>query len=266
MESVRQTLKRLGVRPSRRLGQNFLVDGNWIRKAVANLPAGTPVVEVGPGTGALTSVLLERGHPVTAVEIDGRLCEFLRDRFEGRDLTLLEGDAVEHPLAGFAPCGDPFVLLANLPFAITSPWLDSLLRPGSPLPDSLFLILQQEGFERTTARPKSKSYGPIAIRMQLAFEAKESRAVPSAAFYPAPGVESRFAVWQRKPSPLRLSPEAVNELRRIFGQRRKMLRQSFRSLPPSEQERRAGILASEKLDPTARPEEIAPEVWQRLLS
>jgi len=265
VESVRHTLERIGVHPAKKLGQNFLTDGNWIRKTVESLPARTPVVEIGPGTGSLTAPLLQRGHPVTAVEVDGRLCQFLRDRFKGLDFTLLEGDAVNHPLAGFRPTGTRFVLLANLPFAITSPWLDSLLRPGNSLPEQLFLILQKEGFDRTTASPKSRAYGPTAIRVQLAFEYPRSQPVPHAAFFPAPGVESRFAVWKKKAKPRLLSPEAASELRRIFGHRRKMLRHSFRSLPPVEQARRTEILAREGLDPTVRPEEIAPEVWYRLL-
>lgn len=250
--------------PSKRLGQNFLVDGNWIRKVVAKIPVDLPVVEIGPGTGSLTQLLLERGHPVTAVEIDHRLCEHLRKKFSGQDLRLIEGDAVEHPLARFEHRQAPFALLANLPFAITSPWIDSLLRPGANLPDLLFLILQKEGYERTTAPPQSKGYGPTAIRMQLAFESVASQAVPSSAFYPPPGVESRFAAWRKRDAPELLSPKSVLDLRLIFGKRRKMLRHAFRDLPENERLRRTGILASEGLNDSARPEEVPPSVWRKI--
>ncbi|MGE9291088.1 MAG: ribosomal RNA small subunit methyltransferase A, partial [Puniceicoccales bacterium] len=171
---VRATLDELDVRPEKRLGQNFLCDGNWIRKAAESLPSGLPVVEVGPGIGALTEVTLDRGHEVWGVEVDPRLCRYLGKIFAGRPFHLLEGDAVAHPLAHFSPTGSPFALLSNLPFAITSPWLDSLLRPERTLPKVAALILQKEGMERTMAGPGQKTYGPTAIRMSLAYEFQSS--------------------------------------------------------------------------------------------
>lgn len=265
MQTVRQTLGRLAIRPSRRLGQNFLVDGNWIRKAVASVPAGRMVVEIGPGTGALTAPLLDRGHPVRAIEIDGRLCAALRERFRDRDFALVEGDAVDQPLAGAEAARDGFALLANLPFAITSPWLDALLRPGRPLPDPLLLILQKEGWERATAATATKAYGPTAIRMHLAYEPVAADPVPRRAFYPPPEIESRFACWRLRPRPVLFPPETVETLRGIFGRRRKMLRQTLKTLGPSEAARWTRILARHGLDPASRPEQLPPEAWAAIL-
>ncbi|MGE9289635.1 MAG: ribosomal RNA small subunit methyltransferase A, partial [Puniceicoccales bacterium] len=180
---------------------------------------------------------------------------------------LLEGDAVAHPLAHFTPTGSPFALLSNLPFAITSPWLDSLLRPERTLPKVAALILQKEGMERTMAGPGQKTYGPTAIRMSLAYEFQASFTVPRSAFHPQPTIESRFGTWVLREEPRLLKAESVSLLRRFFGQRRKMIRQGMKQcLTPAEIERWQSALASQGLSSTARPEEIHPDLWWELLS
>ena len=263
---VREILASLDLRPSKRLGQNFLCDGNWIRKAVAALPPDIPLVEIGPGLGALTGEALRRGHAVHAVESDDRLCRHLRDTLAGADFHLSKGDAVEQPLAGFDPGGFPFALLANPPFAITSPWFDALLRAGRPLPDPLALILQKEGVERAAAAPGSKAYGPTAIRLALAYEFESSAPLPGSAFHPQPGVDSVFAIWRKRSSPRLLPPDQSVLLRALFGNRRKMLRQGLRKhLPPEDIDRWRQVLTRNGRDETARPEELPPELWHDLL-
>ncbi len=263
---VRENLARLDLRPSKRLGQNFLCDGNWIRKAVAALPPGIPVVEIGPGLGALTREALRRGHAVHAVERDERLCRYLADILPNGTFHLLPGDAVEQPLAGFDPGGAPFALLANPPFAITSPWFDALLRPGQPLPDPMALILQKEGVERAAATPGSKAYGPTAIRLALAYELESSVPLPRTAFHPQPGVDSAFAIWRKRTDPRLLPRKQSALLRALFGNRRKMLRQGLRRhLPPEDIDRWRYVLVRNGRDETARPEDLPPELWHELL-
>ncbi|MBC2603876.1 16S rRNA (adenine(1518)-N(6)/adenine(1519)-N(6))-dimethyltransferase RsmA [Puniceicoccus vermicola] len=263
---VRAILDELEIRPEKRLGQNFLCDGNWIRKAVESLPSELPVVEVGPGIGALTEATLDRGHEVWAVEVDARLCRYLSEKFSDRPFHLLEADAVSQPLGDFPETNSSFALLSNLPFAITSPWLDSLLKPERSLPDFVALILQKEGMDRTMARPGEKTYGPTAIRMTLAYEFQTSFNVPRSAFHPQPTIESRFGTWVRQECPRLLSGAAVTLLRQFFGQRRKMIRQGMKQwLEAEEAERWTEALTQNNLAPTARAEEIPPKLWWKLL-
>lgn len=269
--SVRARCADLGLQPSRRRGQNFLADANWIAKVlrVAELPADRPVVEIGPGLGALTAPLLAAGLEVYAVESDRRLVRWLEDAL-GRaypdQLHLLTGDAVEHPQAA-APLSGARALLSNLPFAITSPWLDALLTTPAPLPDPLVLILQEEGAARLRAAPGRKDYGPSAIRAQLAYEAGASHPVPAAAFEPRPGVPSRLLRWSLQPEPRLLTPAEVRLLRSLFRHRRKTLASALRrELPESLRESWEEHLRAAGYDDRARPAEIRPEDWWELFA
>src|SRR5688500_14983646 len=167
--ATRELLAQLGHSPKRFLGQNFLIDGNIVRKSIelAGVAHDDVVVEVGPGLGTLTTALLEAGAQVWAVEKDRSLHAHLEaqlaPRFPER-FHLLEGDAVEHPLAGLRPSGETaagFKVVANLPYAIATPWLDAVL--SGPLPQRLVLMLQQEAAQRYAATPGTKSFGAISI-------------------------------------------------------------------------------------------------------
>ena len=147
--ATRDLLAKLGHAPKRFLGQNFLVDGNIVRKSLelAGVTAGDAVVEIGPGLGTLSSALLEAGAHVWAVEKDrnlhANLEETLVPQFPER-FHLLEGDAVDQPLAGLpaARAAGAFKVVANLPYAIATPWLDAVL--SGPLPERMVLMLQLE--------------------------------------------------------------------------------------------------------------------------
>ena len=167
--ATRDLLAQLGHQPVHRLGQNFLVDGNIVRKslALAEVAAGDTVVEIGPGLGTLTSALLEAGAVVWAVEMDavleGHLAATLGAQYPAA-FHLLRGDAVEHPLAGLP--GGSCKVVANLPYSIATPWLDAVL--SGNLPTRLVLMLQQEAAERYAAQPGTKSFGAISIFLQAA--------------------------------------------------------------------------------------------------
>src|SRR6478609_3242989 len=158
LAQTRELLATLDHRPVHKLGQNFLVDGNIVRKSleIAEVKSGDIVVEVGPGLGTLTTTLLGAGATVYAVERDPRLAQHLRDRvapdYPGK-FFLLEGDAMDSPLAGYpesADAGKPFKVVGNLPYAISTPWMDEIIR--SPLqPEILVLMLQREAADRLTA-------------------------------------------------------------------------------------------------------------------
>ena len=131
-------------RPKKKLGQNFLIDGNIVRKSLimADLPYRIPVVEIGPGLGTLTKQLLDQNHPVFAVEIDTNLFANLKDEFssfikQGK-LNLINGDAVKNPVGSLPDEVDEFAVVANLPYAISSPWMESLLN-SNKIPNRMVL-------------------------------------------------------------------------------------------------------------------------------
>ena len=265
--ATRDLLARLGHRPARKLGQNFLVDGNIVRKslALAEVKPGDAVVEVGPGLGTLTSALLEAGANVWAIERDRNLHAYLAATLKPRfpaALRLLEGDAVEHPLAGYDE-GDPsFKIVANLPYAIATPWLDAVL--SGPLPARLVLMLQQEAAERYAARPGSKSFGAISIFLQAAFDTAPGHKVAASCFYPQPEVESRLLHLVRKPAPFVFSPAARQLIRGCFQQRRKQLGALLRGRLPGGGASWLEQLGAAGYSSQARPEDIPVALWVRL--
>jgi 16S rRNA (adenine1518-N6/adenine1519-N6)-dimethyltransferase len=265
--ATRELLARLSHQPKRFLGQNFLVDGNIVRKslALAGLAAGDAVVEIGPGLGTLTAALLAAGAEVWAVEKDRHLHGHLADTL-ARDqprLHLLEGDAIDHPLAGFAPgpAGRPFKVVANLPYAIATPWLDGVL--GGPLPTGLVLMLQQEAAERYSAQPGSKSFSAISIFLQAAYDLAPGHKVSAACFYPRPDVESYLLNLVRRPQPFVFVPEAKALIRACFQQRRKQIGALLRGkLPADRAAAWVARLSAAGLGPPARPEQIPVALWQ----
>jgi len=268
--STRSLLAQLGHYPKRALGQNFLVDGNIVRKSLelAAVSPGDGIVEVGPGLGTLTTALLEAGAEVWAVERDPRLHQFLEEtlapRFP-RTLHLVLGDAVELPLAGLsAPRStEPFKVVANLPYAISTPWMDAVL--SGALPQRMVLMLQREAAERYAAKPGTKAFGAISIFLQSAFSMAPGHAVSSACFHPRPEVDSFLLHLVRKPEPI-VFPQGVRDLiRGLFQQRRKQIGSLIRDRLPDNGSAWLGVLATHGLTPRARPEEIPIQAWQNLV-
>ena len=267
--ATRDLLAQLGHAPKRFLGQNFLVDGNIVRKSLelAAIAPGDTVVEIGPGLGTLTIALLEAGAHVWAVEKDpalhAHLTATLLLQFP-HHLHLLLGDAVEHPLAGLENLPPPpgFKVVANLPYAIATPWLDGVL--GGPLPESLVLMLQQEAAQRYTAKPGTKSVGAISIFLQSAYRVAPGHKVPAACFHPRPDIESYLLNLVRRPAPFIFSTAAKALIRACFQQRRKQIGSLLRDRLPDggaawlEHLRAAGLSAQ------SRPEDIPSALWQQL--
>ena len=267
--ATRELLAQLGHQPKRFLGQNFLVDGNIVHKSIslAGIRPGDTVVEVGPGLGTLTTALLESGAEVWAVEMDRTLHAHLDGqlgpRFPNR-LHLLEGDAIEHPLAGLTTtlaAGD-FKIVANLPYAIATPWLDAVL--SGPLPSQLVLMLQQEAAQRYTARAGSKSFGAISVFLQSAYRIGTGHKVAAACFFPRPDVESRLLNLIRKPAPF-VFPDAVKAIiRGCFQQRRKQIGALLRNRIPDSAVPWRELLRSLELSEQTRPEAIPVDWWMQL--
>ncbi len=269
--STRELLARLGHAPKRFLGQNFLVDGNIVRKSLdlAAILPGDQVVEVGPGLGTLTTALLEAGAEVWAVEKDrtlhAHLAGELASRFPGR-LHLMEGDAVEHPRGGLVPDPSPqgreFKVVANLPYAIATPWLDAILE--GPLPSRMVLMLQQEAAQRYAAAPGTKSFGAISIFLQSAYAIGAGHKVAAGCFHPRPDVESHLLNAQRRPAPHVFPAAAKAVIRSCFQQRRKQIGALLRERLPSAGAGVQRVLAAHGLTEQARPEAIPIAAWQAL--
>jgi 16S rRNA (adenine1518-N6/adenine1519-N6)-dimethyltransferase len=206
LSDIRQLLASRGLRPKHRLGQNFLHDHNFIRKLVeaANITPGDLVLEVGPGTGALTDALLAASASVIACEIDRDLAALLRERLGDR-ITLIEGDCLEsaralNPRIAEAINSRGFKLVANLPYQVASPLITTLLI-DHPHCVGQFVTIQREVAERLTAPPSTKAYGPLSIIVQSLADVKRFAMLPPTCFWPAPKVESAIvAVTPKKVS------------------------------------------------------------------
>ena len=265
--ATRAQLEQLGHRPNRQLGQNFLIDGNIVRKSLelAAVQPGEHVIEIGPGLGTLTGELLAAGAEVWAVEFDPRLHAHLAATLvpaaAGR-LHLLHGDAVEHPLAGYDPAQGEFKIVANLPYAISSPWFEGVL--AGPLPRCTVLMVQREAADRFLAAPGSKSFGAISVFLQAAFVAAPGHAVSRYCFHPAPDIDSYLLNLQRRPEPFRFRAATRALIRACFQQRRKQIGALLRRHAPAVVEPWSAGLAAAGLDLQARPEQIPTALWQEL--
>jgi len=265
---TRALLARLGHTPKRYLGQNFLVDGNIVRKslALAGVRSGDAVVEIGPGLGTLTAALLDAGAEVWAVEKDPGLHAHLAATLapaHPQRLHLLAADAVGHPLAGLPPGrAADFKIVANLPYAISTPWMDAVL--AGPLPGRLVLMLQREAAERYTARAGTKDFGAISIFLQAAYAPVAGHNVPAGCFYPRPEIDSRLLHLERLPAPLRFSPPAKALIRACFQQRRKQIGAVLRSRAPEAAAGWLPVLGAAGLGPQTRPEQIPVALWREL--
>lgn len=250
---IAELLERHGLFPNRRLGQHFLADANITRKIVktADVSAHDQVVEIGAGTGTLTSALLATGARVVAYEVDAGLGRLLADVFAGTTLDLRIADITSVDLGAALDRGS-WKLVANLPYNVGTPvLLDSMRR--HPNIELFVVLVQLEVAERFVASPGGKDYGLPSVVAQIYANPEIAFRVPPQVFYPAPSVGSAVLVMPRRAFP-KTAERAVEIAQAAFGQRRKMLRGSLSDLF-AEPER---ILESAGLDPKKRAEDLSP--------
>ncbi len=329
---TRAQLVQLGVSPRPRLGQNFLTDGNIVRKSLelAEIAPGDVVVEIGPGLGTLSAALLAAGAEVFAVEIDRMLHAHLEQTLVAahpKKFHLLEGDAVEFPRAGLgeksaalgkdtaSEAGTPlrgvradedervgngrlgeaslpqaapslpypslpqssqspraYKVVANVPYAISTPWLDALL--SGPLPERMVLMLQRESAERFTAPPNTPERGAISIFVEAAYERQPGHPVSRTCFYPVPKVDSVLLCLVRRTFPRVFQAATKKFIRELFTHRRKQLGALVRQLTGKPEAPHAPLaehatqwlarLPALGTDSHARPEAVPLAAWLAL--
>ena len=253
-------LDRHGLRPSRALGQNFVVDPNTVRRiaALAEVGPGDRVVEIGAGLGSLTLALAETGASVTAVELDRRLLPVLRSVVEPAGVTVVEGDALR--LDWLSLLGDEqWVLVANLPYNVATPLVLDLL-DGVPQIGRMLVMVQREVAERLAAGVGDPAYGAASVKVAYWATARLAARVPATVFVPRPNVESALVDIRRRPAPAVEGDRTwlFEVVRAGFGQRRKMLRRALASVVEADAFACAGVR------PEARAEELDVEAWGRL--
>jgi len=259
---IRDLADLLDLHPTKKLGQNFVIDGNTVRRIVkaAGVMPGETVVEVGPGLGSLTLGLLEAGAAVTAVEIDRRLAAQLpvtvellaAGTVEGPEprLTVLTEDAMR---VAQLP-GDPTVLVANLPYNVSVPVLLHLLETFPGIQRGLIMVQAEVG-QRLAAPPGSKVYGAPSAKAAWYGDFRTAGQVSRQVFWPVPNVDSILVRFDRHPLPgsedERLATFELVDA--AFQQRRKMLRQSLAPVLGTDASR---VLEDGGVAPTARGEEL----------
>ena len=267
---IRRIAAEAGVSPTKKFGQNFVIDPGTVRRIVreAGVDADTHVLEVGPGLGSLTLAILETGATMTAVEIDPPLAERLphtigefmpqaQDRFAvvlHDALTVTPDD-----LSQFAD-GQPFKLVANLPYNVATPIVLTLLERFANL-DSFLVMVQKEVADRLAAEPSSKIYGTPSVKLAWYGDAERAGIIGRNVFWPAPNVDSalvRFTRRNRFPETSRATTFQLIDA--AFGQRRKTLHAALKKLVPAEVFETAGI------DPTRRGETLTIDEFVRLAS
>ena len=208
-----------GFVPNKALGQNFLSSDAVIGAILdAAQVEGKRVLEVGPGTGALTEGLLSRSSFLAAVEKDGRLCELLRGRF-GDALHLLHADVLDADIPALMG-SEPWHAVGNLPYYATTP---IVLRLLSLLPESLTLMVQQEAADRFFAKPKDRVYGPVSVLTTCFYDAAIAVRAPRSCFNPPPEVDSVVVRLARNNVPLDDAASFLGWVKQAFSMRRKTL-------------------------------------------
>jgi len=275
---IQTLLTTAGIRPLKRFGQHFLIDGNLIRKLVvaAGIRSDDVVLEVGPGTGSLTQELLAVAGHVVAVEIDNTLQAVCREVIgPGERFTLIHTDVLESKNR-IAPAvcrelaarqqvlGGRIALVANLPYQVATPLIINLLLGHDPVSPLCFTV-QAEVADRFLAAPHTKDYGPLSVMTQALATTERVANVPPEAFWPVPEVDSAMLrIDRREDAPI--SPAVQNQLNRLvhgcFNHRRKMLRWSLRNLLNERQLTRAEQDGRWNL--SLRPECIQVAQWVAL--
>jgi 16S rRNA (adenine1518-N6/adenine1519-N6)-dimethyltransferase len=265
VSEMRQILSDRGIQLTKSLGQNFLHDGNQLRRIVeaAQLTPADNVLEIGPGLGPLTELLIEKSAHVLAIEMDQRLVKFLGQRFTDPKLELVHGDGLQIARDKSRDWSN-WKLVANLPYSVASPILVELAEnPNAP--KSLTVTLQIEVAQRIQSKAGDADYGLLSLLLQVRYEPQGFFKIPSASFFPAPDVDSACITLQLRADPL-MPTEQLPKFKRIvkkaFSERRKMMMKLLKQEWPAEN--LARCFAQIGLSPQIRAEAVTLEQFVAL--
>lgn len=263
-------------RTRKRFGQHWLTSEKVLHAMLeaAAVTRQDCVLEIGPGTGVLTKWLLPLADAVVAIEIDWDLCRRLQNQFAQADnLRLVQGDVLALDLGAIAPAqgfpfGPPNKVVANIPYYITGPILETLLgslaTPNSNPYDTIVLLVQKEVAERLYAKPGTKAFGALSVRVQYLADCRLVCPVPAKAFRPPPKVDS--AVVQLTPRSLATpaaDPERLDQLVTLgFRSKRKMLRNNLKGI--CDRDHLTSLMTQLGIADTARAEDLSVEQWVAL--
>ena len=272
---VRRPESLRGVRPDRRLGQNFLIDEEVIGAIIEEsfVSGDTLVIEIGPGTGALTLPLAERAGRVIAVELDDYMIEGLRIKTFGMDnVEIICGDILETDIKGISEAAmkehglKELRIIGNLPYYITTPIITKLIDEDTGA-KSITVMMQKEVADRIAAEPGTRTDGAITYHVHYRAEVTEIIDVPRECFYPVPGVDSAVLRLDMRDEPaVKVRDEAMLErvIRAGFSMRRKTLLNSLATLDGYDRETISRALEAAGIDPGRRAESLTLEEFARL--
>ena len=252
----------------KKFGQHFLTDTQILAAIVDALApsAGDTVVEVGPGRGSLTDILIDRSGKVVAVEIDRALAANLRQRYRDRsNVEIVEADFLETDLRPLV--GDDYLLIGNVPYYITTPIVFKALEP--PMPRRSVFLVQREVAERMAAKAGEEDYGALTVNLSVVAKVEQTLIVPSSAFRPPPKVESAVVRLTPLESPLVPAgslPAFRTFVQAAFGQRRKQMQRVLRSVRGISADQASAVLDHAGIEPSARPEVVTPEEFAKLFA
>lgn len=258
--NVKKIALELGIHPSKKMGQNFLLHDNTSKKILdwADIPAGANVVEIGPGLGALSFQLVDRGYPVYLIEKDRKLHAYLLEKLP-KSVSLAQADVLDFSFDEVFK-NETFFLISNAPYSISSPILEKALSMIDRISGMVFLF-QEEVVDRIGAEAGSKDYGRLTIWVQCQCDVERGPRISKENFYPKPDVESRLVKLTPSQNPLVPKKEQEKFLQwvaKIFQQRRKTLRKNLKDndFDPEVIQR---AFEENKIIETARAEELSIE-------
>ncbi len=246
--------------PRKRFGQNFLTDQNVLSEIIRVIAptADDAMVEIGPGQGAMTALLLAHLSRLHVVELDRDLVAMLQKKFSTDKLIIHSGDALQFDFGALQPAQGKLRIVGNLPYNISSPLLFHLAQYAQQVEDQHFM-LQKEVVQRMVAPPGGKDYGRLSVMLQWRYQMEMLFIVPPSAFDPPPKVDSAIVRMRPIASPLACEQARLEQVvTQAFSQRRKVIRNSLSGLFTEQQLIAAGI------DPQARPETVSLEQYVAL--
>ena len=264
---IRELAAKLGLKPTKKLGQNFVIDQNTVEKIVrtSNVSKDSIVLEVGPGLGSLTLALMATGAKVIAVEIDERLAEILPNTAKAKgfgesQLIVINKDALE---ISKSDVNNPDVLVANLPYNVSVPVIIHILETFPSIKNYLVMV-QSEVADRLAANPGSRTYGSPSVKLQWYAEVSKAGSISRNVFWPVPNVDSDLVQLHRRNNvDVSIRKELFAVVDAAFSQRRKMLRSALSSMCGGS-EKASEILESVQIDPRLRGEALNVSDYVRL--